>query len=147
MEILGGMGYVEDTPLPLLYREAPLNGIWEGSGNVICLDALRTLARDPCASQVLDRELDSVAGNDGRYDQALQAHRQRWSALPPEAEARWYVERTALLLTASVLMRQAPNEIAGAFVATRLAEDRGRVPGAIQAADTEGILSRFVGHT
>lgn len=51
MEVLGGMGYVEDTALPMLYREAPLNGIWEGSANVICLDALRTLAKDPLAAE------------------------------------------------------------------------------------------------
>ncbi len=72
MEVLGGMGYVEETPMPMLYREAPLNGIWEGSGNVICLDILRTLARDAgrrgrrCAA-----ELDAARGADARYDAAL----------------------------------------------------------------------------
>lgn len=143
MEILGGMGYVEDTPLPLLYREAPLNGIWEGSGNVICLDALRTLAKEPRAQQVLDLEMDAVAGHDKRYDMALRAHRQRWAGPPPEAEARWFVERTALLLTASVLIRQAPGEIAEAFIATRLAGERGRVSGAVRDMDTDKILSRI----
>ena len=78
MEVLGGMGYVEDTQMPLLYREAPLNSIWEGSGNVICLDILRTIARDPLAAEALQAELDKAAGTDRRYDQALKAHRERW---------------------------------------------------------------------
>jgi putative acyl-CoA dehydrogenase len=60
MEGLGGMGYVEDTPLPMLYREAPLNGIWEGSGNVICLDILRTLGREPEAAALLAADLDAA---------------------------------------------------------------------------------------
>ena len=62
MECLGGMGYVEDGPVPLLYREAPLNSIWEGSGNVICLDVLRTLARDRAARERLDAELAAARG-------------------------------------------------------------------------------------
>src|SRR6056297_168162 len=62
MEVMGGMGYVTDTPLPMLYREAPLNSIWEGSGNVICLDILRTLARDPVAGDALLAELQSATG-------------------------------------------------------------------------------------
>lgn len=66
MEMLGGMGYVEDTPLPMLYREAPLNSIWEGSGNVICLDALRSLAREPLAAESLAARLDAVIGLESR---------------------------------------------------------------------------------
>jgi putative acyl-CoA dehydrogenase len=143
MEVLGGMGYVEDTPLPMLYREAPLNGIWEGSGNVICLDALRTLTKEPLAAAVLDAELDAASGQDSRYDAALRAHRDRWPGPPPEAEARWFVERTALLLTASVLIRQAPAEISNAFVATRLTADRGRVAGAVGFADPGKTLCRL----
>ena len=143
MEILGGMGYIEDTPLPMLYREAPLNGIWEGSGNVICLDALRTLTSEPRAQQVLNLEMDAVAGSDRRYDIALQAYRQRWAGPPPEAEARWFVEQTALLLTASVLIRQARDEIAEAFIATRIAEDRGRFSGAVREMNMDKILSQI----
>jgi putative acyl-CoA dehydrogenase len=143
MEVLGGMGYVEDTPLPMLYREAPLNGIWEGSGNVICLDVLRTLTKEPLAIAALDAELDAVSGLDRRYDAALQAHRDRWPRPPLEAEARWYVERTALLLTGSVLIRQAPAEISDAFAATRLAAERGRMAGAVALSDPGRILSRL----
>ncbi|MEO8242908.1 MAG: acyl-CoA dehydrogenase family protein [bacterium] len=143
MEILGGMGFVEDTPLPMLYREAPLNGIWEGAGNVICLDVLRTLSREPLAQQVLEAELDAATGENRHYDAALLSHRARWPGLPPEAEARWFVERTALLLTASVLFRLAPPEIAAAFVATRIVADRGRIAGAVGCLDTETILSRL----
>ncbi len=143
MEIMGGMGYVTDTPLPLLYREAPLNGIWEGSGNVICLDVLRTLAKDPLAGAALTAELDAAKGGDARYDAARERHRGRWPTVPPEAEARWFVEATALLLTASVLIRHAPADIAEAFVATRLADDRGRVCGAVGAIDAPGILARI----
>lgn len=145
MEVLGGMGYVEETGLPLLYREAPLNGIWEGSGNVICLDILRSLARDPLAAQALRMELLAARGVDERYDAALTEHAARWPALPPEAEARWYAERTAQLLTASLLIRQGPAAVADMYTATRLAGDSGRIPGAIAAGDVGGVLARLGG--
>ncbi len=145
MEVLGGMGYVEDTPLPLLYREAPLNGIWEGSGNVICLDILRSLSRDPLAAEVLQAELEGATGADRRYDAALQGYHQRWSSLPTEAEARWFAERTALLLMAALLIRHAPTEVADAFTATRIAGERGSVTGAIGNVDTDAILARLNG--
>ena len=143
MEALGGMGYVEDTALPLLYREAPLNGIWEGSGNVICLDILRTLAREPEAAPALAAELDAGKGASRAYDTALALHRTRWPGLPDEAEARWFAERTALLLAASVLLRHAPHSVAEAFVATRLTNDRGHAAGAVSGLDTAAILARL----
>lgn len=142
MEVLGGMGYVEDTPLPLLYREAPLNGIWEGSGNVICLDALRTLAREPLAAEALAARLDQAAGLDRAYDAALAAHRDRWAGGVPEAEARWFVERSALLLTAAVLLLHGEPDLAGAFVRTRLDGERGRTPGTIPAPMAGRILAK-----
>jgi putative acyl-CoA dehydrogenase len=143
MEAMGGMGYVEDTPLPLLYREAPLNSIWEGSGNVICLDILRTLRKEPLAGEVLSAELASVAGQDRRFGSALKAHMQSFPKLPEEAQARWYAESLATLLTASVLMRQAPDAVASAYIATRLSDPRGRVAGAIGTLDTGPILARL----
>ncbi len=143
MEVLGGMGYIEDTPLPLLYREAPLNGIWEGSGNIICLDVLRTLAKEPAAMDALNRELDEALGQDRVYDTALQSHRAQWAGQPPQAEARWFVERTAFLLTTSILIRQAPGHVADAFVRTRLSGDRGRMAGTVGTLDTQAILSRL----
>jgi len=116
MEALGGMGYVEDTPLPMLFRESPLNSIWEGSGNVICLDILRTLAREPLAAEVLRAELEAARGIVAGYDAALAAHFARWPALPVEAEARWFAESLAQLLCASVLLRQRPGPVAQGYV-------------------------------
>ena len=143
MEALGGMGYVEDTPLPLLYREAPLNSIWEGSGNVICLDILRTLARDPEAAQALSDALDAATGADTRYDTALADFRAAWPGLPPEAEARFFAERAATLLTAATLVTTAP-EVAGPYIAARLSGDRGLVAGAVRTQDTAPILARIL---
>ncbi|WP_297774273.1 acyl-CoA dehydrogenase family protein [uncultured Roseovarius sp.] len=143
MEAMGGMGYVEDTALPLLYREAPLNSIWEGSGNVICLDILRTLAKEPLAGEALSEELAQVAGQDARFDAALRAHMQTFPKPPEEAQARWYAESLATLLTASVLLRHAPDAIAGAYISTRLSEPRGRVAGAIGGVDTDAVLARL----
>ncbi|OOY24267.1 DNA alkylation response protein [Thioclava sediminum] len=145
MEVLGGIGYVEDTPMPMLYREAPLNGIWEGSGNVICLDILRTLAKEPLAAEMLHAELNAARGTDPRYDAALADHLARWPGLPPEAEARWFAERLALLLTASLLIRNAPAAVSDAFVATRLAGEAGRTTGAMAGSDVSAILNRIAG--
>ncbi len=143
MEAMGGMGYVEDTGLPLLYREAPLNSIWEGSGNVICLDILRTLRREPLAGEVLSDELGQAGGENRQYDAGLKAHMQRFPKLPDEAEARWYAESLATLLTASVLIRHAPTPVSDAYVATRLTGERGRVAGAISGVDFSAILARL----
>jgi len=145
MEAMGGMGYVEDTPMPLLYREAPLNSIWEGSGNVICLDILRTLRRAPKAGEALSAELTAASGVDRGYDAALKAHMERFPRLPEEREARWYSESLATLLTASVLIRNAPQAVADAYVATRLSGARGRSAGAIGAVDEAAILARIGG--
>ncbi len=147
MEVLGGMGYIEETPMPMLYREAPLNGIWEGSGNVICLDILRTLAREPLAGEVLAATLDSARGRDARFDAALAAHRARWPALPPEAQARWFVESLASLLAAATLFDTAPDAVAAGYVTSRLSGERGSLPGAIAGLDTEEILKRLTEHT
>lgn len=143
MEVLGGMGYVEDTPLPLLYREAPLNGIWEGSGNVICLDILRSLAREPLAAEVLRAELEAALGANARYDAALKAHAERWPTLPAEAEARWFAESAATLLTASQLLRHAPEAVSDGYCATRLGGPRGRTLGATNLGDVSAILERL----
>ncbi|MEX0311419.1 MAG: acyl-CoA dehydrogenase family protein, partial [Tateyamaria sp.] len=143
MEALGGMGYVEDTPMPMFYREAPLNSIWEGSGNVICLDILRTLAREPDAADALAHALDGAKGNNAHYDQALIDHRARWPGLPTEAEARAYAERTALLLAAAVLIQTAPPSISDGFVSCRVAAPTGQIAGSATGLDTKGILESF----
>jgi putative acyl-CoA dehydrogenase len=143
MEVLGGMGYVEETPMPMLYREAPLNGIWEGSGNVICLDVLRTLSRDRLAEAALNDVLDGARGLDHRFDLALDAHRARWPGVPEEAEARWFVERLAVLMFAAVLLKAAPEAVAEGYVSTRVAGAQGVVPGSVSGLDTGAILARI----
>ena len=139
MEMLGGMGYVEDTMMPMLYREAPLNGIWEGSGNVICLDALRSLKREPLAAEVLAEELDAARCFSSDYDANLNQYRDRWSNEIPEAEARWFVENTALLLSASALLRQG-HPVAEVFARTRLTGARGRFSGALADAAADQVI-------
>ena len=143
MEARGGMGYVEETPMPALYREAPLNGIWEGSGNVMCLDVLRTLAREPEAAEALAAELDAARGADRAYDAAVAAFRSRWRAGPEEAEARLFVERAAILLTASILLRHAPDAVGQGYVRARLDPGRGSVPGAVAGLDEDALLGRL----
>ena len=143
MEALGGMGYVEDTPMPIFYREAPLNSIWEGSGNVICLDILRTLAREPDAVAALASRLDAAKGGDARYDRALADYKDRWPGVPDEAEARAFAERTALLLAGSVLLRTAPAPVSDGFIATRVAGHTGQFAGSATGLDITGILNSF----
>jgi putative acyl-CoA dehydrogenase len=142
MEVLGGMGHIEDGPMPLFYREAPLNSIWEGSGNVICLDVLRTLARDAAAGAAVEDALAQVAGQDRRFDAALAAHREAWPGPPPEAEARAFCESLGVLLTAATLLQQAPAAVSDGYIATRLGT-RGRITGAVRGLDTAGILARL----
>jgi putative acyl-CoA dehydrogenase len=126
MECLGGNGYVEESILPRLYREAPVNAIWEGSGNIMCLDVLRALVREPeCAPALLD-EIRLARGADRRLD-AWTAKLEAELADPADAElrARRTVERIALAVQASLLVRFAPPFVADAFCAGRLGEEGG----------------------
>jgi putative acyl-CoA dehydrogenase len=118
-ECLGGNGYVEESLLPRLYRQAPLNSIWEGSGNIQCLDVLRALAREPGTGAALWRELQ-VEGGPGHAD-ALEALRKplHRETQVPESAARTFVETLALALQASILAR-ARSPLATAFTQTRL---------------------------
>ena len=142
MEAMGGVGYVEETDLPMLYREAPLGGIWEGSGNVICLDVLRTLSREPASAEALGAEFDAARG-ERRFDAALSAFRARWPGLPPEGDARLFVERAAHLLTASALLRHAPAAVSDGYLAARLEADRGLTPGAVSGLDEAALSARL----
>ena len=117
MECLGGSGFVEEGPLPLLYREAPLNAIWEGSGNIICLDVLRTLQRAPEALDHVLRRARAAAGATGTSMPRWRQPRTAMRAASSEAEARRFVETLALLLQASLLMRHAARFVADTFVA------------------------------
>ena len=120
-ECLGGAGYVEESILPRLYRQAPLNSIWEGSGNIQCLDVLRALAQEPAALDVILAELRAAAGVNSDYDNFLWGL-ERELAQPAEAErrARRLVERLALALQAGLLIQHAPPAVSDAFCASRL---------------------------
>lgn len=144
MECMGGAGYVEESPLPRLFRESPLNAIWEGSGNVIALDILRTLAREPAARDAFFAELAKAKGADPRLDAAIDAlAADLGKGLPPEAEARFVAERMALTLQAALLARHAPHAVADAFLATRLGGQGGRSFGAFPAGlDIAAIVAR-----
>ncbi len=143
MECLGGGGYVEEGPMPLFYREAPLNSIWEGSGNVICLDVLRTLARDAPARERLWQELDGARGLSPRFDAGMDALLARWPEPAAEAEARWYVERLATLLAAAVLLQGEVEPASEAYLATRVAGEGGRTAGAWPGTlDRRGLIDR-----
>jgi putative acyl-CoA dehydrogenase len=122
VECHGGNGFIEDHLLARLYREAPLNGIWEGTGNVICLDVLRSMTREPDCIPALFDELTTAAGADRTYDACVATLKDELANLRKhEGQARRLVERIALLLSASLLLRHAPHEVADAFIATRLA--------------------------
>jgi putative acyl-CoA dehydrogenase len=145
LECLGGNGYDEAFGMARLYREAPLNGIWEGSGNVNALDVLRALGREPEAVAALRAEIDAAAGADARLDAA-------WSEVKAlmanpadlEGRARHLVERMALVLQGSLLVRGAPEAVADAFCASRLAGDRGLAFGTLPTgAALDGVLERL----
>ncbi|MFQ5347770.1 MAG: acyl-CoA dehydrogenase family protein [Rhodothalassiaceae bacterium] len=144
LEVIGGGGYVEESPMAWLYREAPLNGIWEGSGNVIALDLLRTMAKAPRALDLYLAEIGGARGADRRFDAAIDALAARLSgARAEEATARRLAEEMALLLQGALLLRHAPAAVADAFVATRLAGDWGHAYGTLPAAaDRRAIIDR-----
>ena len=135
LECLGGNGFVEESILPRLYREAPLNSIWEGSGNVIALDVLRAIQREP---ESLERVLTEVRQcNDLRVESYID----QLCSDVSEREARRVAERLALALQASLLIRFSPPAVADAFCATRLAGDWGRAFGTLPpAADLDAVL-------
>lgn len=140
LECLGGNGYVEESDLPRLYREAPLNSIWEGSGNVTALDALRAIAREPHAVEALLAEIDLAAGSEPRLDATVTALRAELAA-PEERRARRLAELAALALQGSLLVRHAPPAVADVFLATRLDADGPlRTAGTRPGKDSVGVL-------
>jgi len=144
LECLGGNGYVEESGLPRLFRESPLNSIWEGSGNVNCLDVLRTVEREPESVQAFQAELALARGADRRLDTALDELRiELTDDADAEIRARRLVERLALCLQASLLVRHAPAEVADAFCATRLGGAGGRAYGTLPTGvDVAAIVAR-----
>ncbi len=143
LECLGGNGYVEESIMPRLYREAPLYSIWEGSGNVMCLDVLRALGKEPSTVEALLAELQSTAGADQRLDGYVAGIRAMLSISSGDGySARDLTERLALALQASLLMRQGSPAIADAFIASRLAGQHGQAFGTLPGeSDVKGILS------
>ncbi|MCJ0971812.1 acyl-CoA dehydrogenase family protein [Pseudomonas sp. PS1] len=141
-ECLGGAGYVEDTLLPRLYREAPVNSIWEGSGNVQCLDVLRALSRESGALDVLHNEL-----GDGHGDPRLRAHVRQLQAALADTDAIHYrarqlTEDLAVALQAKLLLEAGNEAVSDAFIASRL-DGRGRVFGTLPTGlDISALLAR-----
>jgi len=160
MEILGGNGYVEDGPLARLYRESPVNSIWEGSGNIMALDVLRALQRDAACLEVLRAELDLGRGQSQVYDRALDVWLMQVSDQLPQAatgdarsaaeaiqvldpaQARYIAASLARLWQAALLIQTAPAAVADAFVASRLAQPGGIVGELPAGLDLEAVLAR-----
>ncbi|MET9544538.1 acyl-CoA dehydrogenase family protein [Streptomyces sp. NPDC006627] len=144
LECLGGNGYVEESGMPRLLREAPLNSIWEGSGNVQALDVLRALQREPQALNAFLQEVGRARGADHRLDGAIKGLLTELADLDGiEARARRLVERMALVLQGSLLVRYAPAEVADAFCASRLGGDWGAAFGTLpHSLDLASVVER-----
>jgi putative acyl-CoA dehydrogenase len=144
LECLGGAGYVEESILPRLYREAPLNSIWEGSGNVNALDVLRVLGKEPEAVAALLEEVAPALGANRHLDAAVAGLRGDLGDVGEvETRARRLVERIALVLQGALLVRHAPAAVADAFCASRLGGDWGVAFGTLPVGvDCETIVER-----
>jgi putative acyl-CoA dehydrogenase len=144
MEVLGGNGYIEEGPLARRFRELPLNSIWEGSGNIMCLDVLRALSREPRSRDALDVVLSSAKGLDVSYDRfigKLQTELAKTSEL--EGRARRITEMIALSVQAAILLTRGPESSARAFLLSRLSEGApgafGTLPGGV---DQTALIDR-----
>ena len=146
MECLGGNGYVEESGMPRIYREAPLNSIWEGSGNVNALDVLRALTKSPETLEAFFAEVELAAGADARLDAFVERARAEFDDTEAvETRARRIVEKLALALQGSLLVRHAPAAVADAFCASRLAGDSGLAYGTLPAGvDARAIVERHL---
>jgi putative acyl-CoA dehydrogenase len=150
LECLGGNGYVEENGLARLYREAPLNSIWEGSGNVNALDVVRAVSREPASLEALTKELHQVRGQSAELDTHVDSAVAQARSLDPASAdsafgARAVVERLALALQASLVVRHSPGPVADAFLASRIAGRRGHTFGSLDidlAGAVPAILSR-----
>ncbi|MFD7689335.1 acyl-CoA dehydrogenase family protein [Streptomyces sp. NPDC059781] len=143
-ECLGGNGYVEESGMPRLVRESPLNSIWEGAGNVQALDVLRALRREPAALDAYLREVGRARGADHRLDAAIKDLLTELADLEGvEGRARRLTERLALVLQGSLLVRYAPPQVADAFCAARLGGDGGAAFGTLpHTLDLASVVER-----
>ena len=144
LECHGGAGYVEESIMPRLYREAPLNSIWEGSGNVICLDVLRSMHREPASIALFLEEVDRARGVDARLDRFVDSLKGELANRDDlEFRARRLTERMALALQGAILVRHAPQAIAESFCASRLDGEGGRAYGTLPVGlPLDAILDR-----
>jgi putative acyl-CoA dehydrogenase len=144
LECFGGNGYVEESGMPRLLRESPLNSIWEGSGNVICLDVLRAMVKSPESVQVFFDEIEETAPAEPRVAESVRALKAELSDFEGiEGRARAIVERLALTLQAALLVRDGDPAVADAFCSSRLRGDWGRAFGTLPAGvDAPRIIAR-----
>jgi len=143
MECLGGNGYVEDGPMARLYRESPLNAIWEGSGNIMCLDVLRAANKSPDALAALLDQVHSAAHNEPRLIAAVARLRERFvNSAGLEGNLRHVVESLVYAMAASLLRASGPPAVADAFIASRLEGGFRRTYGIMPGADIDAILAR-----
>ncbi len=145
LECLGGNGYVEESGMPRLFRESPLMSIWEGSGNVQCLDALRAMVKSPESTEALLAEIGEAGGADPRLDSFTERLREELTSSPEtmEARARRIVESMALAFQGSLLVRHGDPAVADAFCASRLGGDWGGAFGTLPAGtDFQTIITR-----
>jgi putative acyl-CoA dehydrogenase len=144
MECLGGSGVMEDSPFPRLFRESPVNAIWEGSGNVQCLDVLRAMHKTPDVVQALFAELGRARGGHAALDRHVAALKTEFADLQAlEYRARYLVDRMALAIQAALLVQHAPAAVADAFCASRLASTGHHQYGALpRGLDTAAIVAR-----
>lgn len=146
MEVTGGNGYVEDGPIPRLFRQSPLNSIWEGAGNIMCLDVLRVLEREPRAVDALLAWLETWCGLCKPYDGALEDLKQHFAAGSIGAvDARFVSQRIALLSEAALLLADGASPLAEAFCASRLTAGAGHTFGHLAATSPfSAILARAI---
>jgi putative acyl-CoA dehydrogenase len=146
MEVLGGNGYVEEGPLARRFRELPLNSIWEGSGNIMCLDVLRALAREARAREALDALLAGARGLDARFDQFLDRVRADLDAsADAQGAARRLTGKIALAVQGALLLTEGPAASAEAFVASRLADGAPAAFGSLPpGVDLSALIARVL---
>jgi putative acyl-CoA dehydrogenase len=134
LECLGGNGYVEESIMPRLFRESPLNAIWEGSGNVIALDVLRAMTKEPQVVEAFFAEVETAAGADSRLDRfTAQLRDDMLNLTDPQWEARRLVERMGLAMQGSLAVRHGTPALGEAFTRSRLEGDRGHLFGTLPA--------------
>jgi putative acyl-CoA dehydrogenase len=144
MECIGGSSVMENSLMPRFYREAPINAIWEGSGNVQCLDVLRAIQNDPGSLEAFMAETAKSAGQDSRFDAYLNGLKSEFSCLDNmQYRARSVVEKMALVLQGSLLLRNAPSAVAEAFMAGRLSGTSGNTYGMLPSGvDCDALIDR-----